>query len=181
MNNEKINQDDYVVLNGIKIGFGDVINEIRETTGTTPLSEGEYYYKMDASIAKDDISSYGATFFVKATSESEAIERARSFLLSSREMDDTGFEIGWTTLKLYYKPESYEPEIEVIGEPLDESMLLNQKRQSWHNYVSSSNNYNNGGKSGLAEQSKLAMWKWPIIFIPLILAVIIFLEYLYDK
>lgn len=99
---------------------------------------------MDTSIAKDDTSCYGAIFFVKATSELKAIERARLFLLSDRKLDDTGFEIGWTSLKLYYKPESFEPEIEVIGEPLDEIMFLDQKRQSWLNYVADSKaNHNN--------------------------------------
>lgn len=36
MNDDKPNSDDYVVINGIKIRFQDLINEIRETTGSPP-------------------------------------------------------------------------------------------------------------------------------------------------
>jgi len=178
MKNDKMNSKDYLTINGTKICFEDVIREIRQTTGTTPLREGELYYKMDASVAQDDVSNYGATFFVKARNETGAIERARMFLLTSRDIDDTGFEIGWTTVKLYYKPESYEPEIEVIGEPLDETTFIEQKRQSWINYVADSQANHYCSDQTSASRSTMSEWKWPIIFIPIIIAILFALEYI---
>lgn len=176
-----MNSRGYVTINGTRICFEDVIREIRRTTGTTPLREGELYYKMDASVAQDDVSNYGATFFVKAKNETDAVERARMFLLTNRDIDDTGFEIGWTAVKLYYKPESYEPEVEVIGEPLDERTFMEQKRQFWINYVADSAVNHHGCDQTLASPSTVTEWKWPIIFIPIIIALLLALEYISNQ
>lgn len=63
------------------------------------------------------------------------------FLISRRAIDDTGIEIGWTTFELHYKPDTFEPEIVIMGDPLDEEAYLNQKREDWLGWV---RDYNGG-------------------------------------
>ena len=107
--------------------------------------------------------------------------RAKMFLISRRALDDTSIEIGWTTFELYYKPDTFNPEIEIMGDPLDEEAYLKQKREDWLGWV---RDYNNGDVVGIEEttrQSILSEWKWPIISVPIIVALLIALEYISNQ
>jgi len=169
---------DHTVINGFKIGFQEVLEEIRRSTGAAPLGDGEWYFKMDVSAVQGETSSYGALFWVKARSRVEAVKRAETFLLSRCLTDDAGFEIGWTAMSPYYKPEHIGPEIEIVEGPLDETAYLANRHQMWQGYLHDMSIGNNDAAARIVHRSTLSEWRWPIIFIPIIVLLMFALEYI---
>ena len=175
------NTGDLFVVDGVKISFEDIMNEMRDRTGATPLGESDLYFDMDVNVDREKSMGFGAIFRVKARSREQARQRALIFLRSERELDDTGFEIGWTSYRLYNPREDDQPEVEIIGKPYDEATFLEQRRIAWIDWAKEHGYRLHNQNSAIDAESRLSEWIWPIIFIPLIILVIVTLEYISNQ
>ena len=159
-------------MNKKDISYEDAKLFLKYKLKQSPLEGNNKYYIVSISLPIEKTSSLTGFFVVMAEDDNQAYEKCIEYSLIMKEIDDLKDIIKWE-----FKPSNNIDNMDnckftIFAGPINEEGYLDYySKESWDGFVKSKY-YSTTGSNF----SFISEWKWPIIFIPLIIWMLYFLN-----
>lgn len=157
-----------------EITFEEVQMHLVHKLKQAPLEGDNKYYQVSISLPIEETSSLTGYFLVIAKDKKRAHDKSFEYAIKMRERDDLNDSIKWELVPTNNSDKMDYYQFDIHFGPVDEKGYLDHySRESWDGFVQSDIYDQQVRKS---RSSSISDWKWPIIFIPLIIWMLSFLN-----
>ena len=163
------------------IELEDVRLFMKDRLNQAPLGDNEKYYKVSISLPTEENSSLNGSFVVIAHDNEQAQDKCVDYTLEMKEKDDLNEIINW-----HVEPAN---NVDKIGSfrfsitigPANAEEFVNQYFKEWKGFVKTDEYATANSNPPRDDASLLSEWKWPIISIPIIILLLLILEYISNQ
>ena len=158
------------------ISLEDIKQFIQNKLNLYPLKENEKYFKISISIPMEEDASLEGTFVVIANNNEQARKKCFDYTTEMKKYDDLHDDIKMDLVPSNNTDKMDCYHFEIILGPFDAKEYFDYYSKFWDGFIKSEYYLNTNLNSEQNHVSFISAWKWPIIFIPLIIWMLHFLS-----